>query len=65
MRNEKIESKTKSIPTRSTYETDSFRKITDPETGEVEVKRWVETRQVNANLSTHEGSVFHNGARIA
>ena len=53
------------VQTTSTYETDSFRKVTDPETGATEVKRWVEERQINANLQTVDGGVFHNGARIA
>jgi hypothetical protein len=57
--------KTTSVPTRSTYTTDCFRKVTDKETGVTEVKRWVEERQVNANLQTCDGGVFHNGARVA
>ena len=57
--------KSKNIPTRSTYMTDSFRKVIHPETGEVEVKRWVAEHQVSAILVTHDGFVFHKGAKIA
>ncbi len=59
---------TQQVQTTSTYETDSFRKVTDKETGKTEVKRWVEQRQVGANLQvvdSGKGGVFHNGARIA
>ena len=57
--------KTKNIPTRSTYTTDCFRKVADPETGKVEVKRWVEERAASVDLISHEGAVFFRGARIA
>jgi hypothetical protein len=65
MRNEEKKFETKFVPTRATYTTDSFRKVTDPETGVTEVKRWVEERQVTVALQTCGGGVFHNGARIA
>lgn len=50
--------------TASTYTTDCFRAVKD-EDGDVLVKRWVEERQVAVTLVTHEGGVFHRGARIA
>ena len=58
---------TKQVMTRRTYETDCFRKVTDPETGIVSVKRWVEQRLAGANLQVvrEMGAVFHNGAKIA
>ena len=59
---------TAQVQTTSTYETDCFRKVQDKETGVTEVKRWVEQRQVGANLQVVDGGkggVFHNGARIA
>jgi len=58
--------KANNMQTKSKYTTDSFRKIKNDETGKVEVKRWVEERAVSVTLvSTEEGAVFHNGARIA
>jgi len=57
--------KHKEIPTRNTYMTDCFRKVKNPETGKVEVKRWVQDNQVSVTLSTHDGNVFYKGARIA
>ena len=69
MRNEDSNTvETKQVTTRSTRTVDSFRKIKDPETGVVEVKRWQEDRQITANLQVVDkgkGGVFHNGARIA
>ena len=64
---EEVRIDNKQVMTRRTYETDCFRKVTDPETGKVEVKRWVETRFAGANLQVarHLGAVFHNGAKIA
>jgi hypothetical protein len=59
---------TSSVATRTTYETDCFRKVKDEETGKTEVKRWVEQRVAGANLQVVDagkGGVFHNGARIA
>jgi len=52
-------------PVQATYTTDCMRRITDAETGEKKVVRFQEERAVVATLSTHDGSVFHNGARIA
>lgn len=57
--------KTNNMSTALTYETDCFRRIKDEETGELRVARMAEKRAVSATLVTHEGSVFHNGARIA
>jgi hypothetical protein len=60
-----MKTETRYVPTRSTYTTDSFRKVQDAETGEITVKRWAEERQVTVSLQAHDGRVFHNGARIA
>lgn len=57
--------KTNTMSTRSTYTTDSFRKVKDEETSKLVVKRWVEERSISVSLVSHEGGVFHNGARIA
>jgi len=59
---------TQQMVTRSTYETDCFRKVKDEETGVTSVKRWVEQRQASVNLQvvdSGKGGVFHDGARIA
>jgi hypothetical protein len=56
---------TRQMPTRSTHTVDCFRKVTDPETGVTEVKRWVDERQVSVNLQVCGGRVFHNGAQVA
>lgn len=57
--------KTQTVQTGSTYTTDSMRRIKDKETGELRVARFKEDRKVSVTLATHEGAVFHNGARIA
>ena len=65
--NETVEIQTRQVMTRTSYTTDCFRKVTDPESGVVSVKRWVEERLAGANLQLVESmnAVFHNGARIA
>ena len=68
MPNDEKKIDTSSVATRSTYETDCFRKVQDKETGVTEVKRWVEQRVAGANLQVVDagkGGVFPNGARIA
>ena len=67
MQNETVKIDTKQVLTRTNYTTDCLRKVKDPETGVVEVKRWVEQRVAGANLQIIESlkAVFHNGARIA
>ena len=68
MTNDEKKIDTQQMTTRSTYETDCFRKVTDKETGKTEVKRWVEQRQASVNLQVVDkgkGGVFHNGARVA
>jgi len=58
---------TQQVTTTLVRKVDCFRKIKNEE-GKVEVKRWVDERQVNANLQVVDkgkGGVFRNGARIA
>ena len=62
---ESTELKTHTHPIQSTYTTDSMRKVRDEESGKIEVKRWVEERQVVVSITTVDKSVFHKGARIA
>lgn len=52
------------VNTRSTYRTDSLRRIKN-EDGTTRVARMAETRAVAVTLTTHEGGVFHRGARVA
>ncbi len=54
-------------PIAAAYTTDSFRKVRDPETGKVEVKRWIEAHQIEVSVQVDKkgGRVFHRGARIA
>lgn len=56
--------KNREVNTRSTYGANCFRKVAD-EDGSVRVARMQETRAISVTLTTHEGSVFHKGARIA
>jgi len=63
--NETVETTTKQMMTTVTHTVDCFRKIKDPESGVVEVKRWVEERQRSVNLMSALGGVFFNGARVA
>lgn len=57
----------RSNPIRATYTTDSFRKVTDPETGVTVAKRWVEEHQVQVTVQLIPSipAVFFRGARIA
>jgi hypothetical protein len=48
----------------ATYTTDSFRKVRDPETKEVSVKRWVEERQVSVEVQVLNGRPFFRGAAL-
>ena len=55
----------RNVPTRSTYKTDSLRRVQDPETGEVRIARMEETRAVSVTLVPVDGRVFWKGARVA
>ena len=64
MRNDNIEVKTNIHPIRATYTTDSMRKVRDEETGKVEVKRWVEERQVAVSIAQAGDRLFFKGAAL-